>query len=96
MHQYLKEDYLELNEKVKNAKQPKDGIYLVKKYEDLIKETNRRIVNVVGKQGELLKRFKDSDEFSSRVGLSRSNIYFKIGLYITKINSYLELFSEKF
>ena len=29
----------------------------------------------------MLKRFKDSDEFFSRVGLSRSNIYFKINLF---------------
>ena len=34
------------------------------------------------KQGELLKKFKESDEFFSHVGLSQSNIYFRIGLYI--------------
>lgn len=35
-------------------------------------------MNIVGKQRELLKKFKESDEFFSRVGLSQSNIYFKI------------------
>ena len=59
----------------------KDGISLIKKYEDLLKSANKKILNIVGKQGELLKRFKDSDEFFDRVGLSRSNIYFKIRLY---------------
>ena len=45
----------------KNAKELKDGISLVKKYEDLLKGPNRKIINIVGKQGELLKRFKDSE-----------------------------------
>ena len=50
----------QMNEKV-NAKELKDGISLVKKYEDLLKGANRKIINIVGKQGELLKRFKDSE-----------------------------------
>ena len=33
------------------------------------------------KEGELLKRLKDSDEFFDGVGFSRSNVYFKIRLY---------------
>ena len=39
----------------------------------------QKIINIVGKQGKLLQRFKDSDEFFDSVGLSRSYIYFKIG-----------------
>ena len=38
-----KEDYLQINEEVKNAKEPKDGILLIKKYENLLKWTNRRL-----------------------------------------------------
>ena len=75
------EDYLQICEEVKNAKNLKDGISLVKKYEDLLKEANRKIINIVGKQGQLLKRFKDSDRFFDGVGLSRSNRYFKINLH---------------
>ena len=60
--------------------EPKDGIFLVKKYQDLLKGANRRIINIVGKQVKLLKRFKEEDEFFDCVGLSRSNIYFKISL----------------
>ena len=75
------EDYLEMNEEVKNVKEPKDGVSLVKKYEIFLKGANRKIINIVRKQVELLKRFKDSDKFFSRVGLSRSNVYFKIRLY---------------
>ena len=78
---FEEEDYLQTREEVKNAKDLKDGISLVKKYEDLLKEANRKIINIVGKQGQLLKRFKDSDEFFDVVGLSRSNIYFKISLH---------------
>ena len=75
------ENYLQICEEVKNAKDLKDGISLVKKYEDLLKSSNKKIINIVAKQDELLKRFKDSDEFFDGVGLSRSNIYFKIRLY---------------
>ena len=34
---FEEEDYLQMNEEVKNAKKPKDGISLVKKHEDLLK-----------------------------------------------------------
>ena len=53
------EGYLQINEEVKNAKELKDGMALVKKYEDLLKGANTKIINIVGKQGELLKRFKE-------------------------------------
>ena len=53
------EGYLHINEEVKNAKELKDGMALVKKYEDLLKGANKKIINIVGKQGELLKRFKE-------------------------------------
>ena len=45
------EGYLQINEEV--------GMALVKKYEDLLKGANKKIINIVGKQGELLKRFKE-------------------------------------
>ena len=77
-HSDGEKDYLVLNEEVRNAKEPQDGTALVKKYEDLLKGTNKKIINIERKQGELLKRFRDDDEFFDRVSLSRSNIYFKI------------------
>ena len=67
-----------MNDEVKSAKDLKDGIALVKKYEDLLKWANKKIINIVGKQGELLKKFKEDDNFFNCVGLSKSNIYFKI------------------
>ena len=59
---------------------PKDGISLTKKHYQFLKGANRKIINIVGKQGELLKRFKDSEELFGCVDLSRSITYFKISL----------------
>ena len=53
----------------------------MQKYENLLKGTNKKIINIIGKQGELLKRFKEKDEFFNSVGLSKSNIYFKMRLF---------------
>ena len=54
---------------------------LVKKYENLLKGANKNIVNIVGKQGKIIKRFKDEGEFFDHVGLSQSINNFKISLY---------------
>ena len=75
------EENANLNEEVKNAKSLKEGISLIKKYENLLKGANKKIINMVGKQGELPKRFKEEDEFFDCGGLSRSNIYFKMRLF---------------
>ena len=70
------EENANLKEELKKAKEAKEGISLIKKYENLAK-----IINIVGKQGELFKRFKEEDEFFDCVDLSRSKIYFKIRLF---------------
>ena len=71
---------MEFNEEVRDAKEQQDGINLVKKYEGLFRGANKKIINILGKQGELLKRFRDEDDFFDRVGLSRPNVSFKISL----------------
>ena len=58
-----------------------ERLLLDQNYENLLKGANKKIINIVGKQGELLKRFKDEDEFFGCVGLSRSNIYFNMRLF---------------
>ena len=75
------EDYLELNKEVRNANEPQSGIALVNKCENLLKETKKKFINIVGKQDKILKGFRGEDEFFDCIGLSRSNIYFKISLY---------------
>ena len=52
------EDYLHMNEEVKNMKEMKDGISLVKKYEDLLKGANRKIINIVRKTGRVPKKIQ--------------------------------------
>ena len=63
---------------IQGEEEPKEATSIIKKYEELLKGENGKIINIVDKQGEVLKKFKESDEFFSRVGLSRYNIYFKI------------------
>ena len=75
------EENTNLNEEVKNVKSLNERISLVQKYENLLKGTNKKIIKIVGKQGKLLKRFKEEDEFSNSVGLSISNRYFKMRLF---------------
>ena len=78
----LEEENANLNEDVKNVKSLNEGISLVQKYENLLKGANKKIINIVGKQGELFKRFTEEDEFFNNVGLSKSNIYyFKMQLF---------------
>ena len=72
------EDDSELNKAVRNAKEPKEAMLIIKKYEELFKEELRKIINIVEKQEEVLIRFKKSDEFFSGVGPSRANFCFKI------------------
>ena len=64
------EENANLNDEVKNVKSLNEGISLVKKYENLLKGANKKIINIVGKQGGLLKRFKEDDKFFDCVGLS--------------------------
>ena len=46
-----------------------------------MKGENKKKINIVGKQEELLKKFKDSENILKYIGPSRCNIYFKIKLY---------------
>ena len=39
-------------------KEVKEEISLTKKYENLLKGADKKIINIVGKQGEFLPRFK--------------------------------------
>ena len=77
----LGEENANLNEEVKNAKSLSEGISPVQKYENLLKVADKKIINIVGKQGKLLKRFKEEDEFFNKVALSMSIIYLKMRLF---------------
>ena len=75
------EENVNLNEEVKNPKSLNERISLVQKCENFLKGANKKIINIIEKQGKLLKRFKEEDEFFDCIGLSRSNIYFKMRLF---------------
>ena len=70
-----------LNEVVRNANQANEVILVIKKYKLLLKGENRKMIGMMRKQGELLKKNKETEEFFNHVDFSRSNIYFKIRMY---------------
>ena len=70
------EYYSGLSKEMKNLMEPKEALSIIKKYNELLKGENRKIINLVGNQGKLLKKFKKNDEFFRHVGLSQTNIYF--------------------
>ena len=53
---------------VKNAKEPKETIYIIKNYKELLVGENRKLINS-GKAVRVAKKFKESYELFSRVGL---------------------------
>ena len=58
-----------------NTNEPEKAIDTVKRYEDVLKDQNKQIINMLGKQRKLLKRFKESDGFFDNVVLSRYHVY---------------------
>ena len=66
------------NEKANDFKNSKEIIALIHHYEALSKHKDKKPIGYTGKQGELLKKFKDTEDFFDNVGQSRSTIYFKI------------------
>ena len=82
------QDDLDLDKAVKNTKESKEAVKIIKKYEEILENQNKRIINIertpwehMGKQGQLLKRFKEEDGFFALMGLSHSYAYFKIRLH---------------
>lgn len=85
-----KDEYeLGLEEIVKNKKEPEEAIKIepeeaikiLNRYKEILKTQKKRIINIADKQGQLSKRFKESEQLFETVGLSRSTIYFKTILY---------------
>ena len=69
---------------VMRANQRNEAIRIIKKYKLLLKGENKKMVGMVGKQGDnYLKYFKESNEFFNHAGL---DIYFKTRLckFLTK------------
>ena len=64
-----------------NVSNCQEATAIICRYKENIKTQNKKAIGHTGKQGELLKKFQDNENFFDNVGQSRSTIYFKISLY---------------
>ena len=62
------QDDLDLDEAVKHTKEPQEAITIIKRYDKILKKQNKKIINILGKQGLLLKWFKEADGFMETTG----------------------------
>ena len=53
----------------------------MKHYDEIIKSGSKNTIRYESIQRQMLKTFRDTERFFENVGLIRSKIYFKIGLY---------------
>ena len=79
----LRESYTveESNSNSQNIVDHREVIERIKHYDDIIKTRNKNTIRYESIQGQILKKFKNSEGYAENVGLSRSTIYFKTGLY---------------
>ena len=70
-----------LNNTANNINNSQVAILIIHRFDNIIKTQNKNEIGYIGKQGQLLIRFKDNGHFFDDVGQSRSSIYFKISLY---------------
>ena len=52
-----------INETAKNVNNTEEAIAITRRYEEMIKTQNKKTISYTGKQGELLKKFKDTKNF---------------------------------
>ena len=46
-----------------------------------MKTQNKKVIGILATQEQMLKKFKDMYDFIENIRLSRSTVYFKIGIY---------------
>ena len=59
---------------------PGEAFTFINNSEKIAKTQNKKTIGCVAKQGQILKKIRDREDFIKKVRLSRSSI-FKIGLY---------------
>ena len=52
-----------LNETASNVNNSQEAIKIINQYKNIIKTQNKKAIAYIGKQGELLKKFKDTENF---------------------------------
>ena len=60
---------------------PLEAIRVIQHYEKIMELQNKRAIGYVGKQGQLLEKFRETEQFIENAGQEQSTVYFKIGLY---------------
>ena len=69
-----------LNGTANNVNNSQEAILIIRHYEDIIRTQNREAIGCIGKQEQLIRKFKDSEHFFGNVHQGRST-YFEILLY---------------
>ena len=54
----------ELNETANNISNSQEAIVIIRRYEDIAKTQNKQSIGCIGKQGGLLKNFKDTENIA--------------------------------
>ena len=57
-----------LNETANNVNNTQEAITIIRRYEEIIKTQNEKAIGYTGKQGELLKKFKDTENIFDKIG----------------------------
>ena len=73
-----------LNKEAEDTQDPEEAAKIFKRYEDIIKTKNKRIINVAYHQGQVFKRFKEKEKFAklvSELGIHKTTIIFKINVF---------------
>ena len=73
-----------LNKEAEDTQDPEEAAKIFKRYEDIIKTKNKRIINVAYHQGQVFKRFKEKEKFAKLVGelgYHKTTIIFRINVF---------------
>lgn len=66
---------------IANVIDPGEAMTIIYHHEEIIKAQNKRVIGYVSKQGQILKKFRDTENFVENVGKIRSTVYFKTEIY---------------
>ena len=69
-----------LNGTANNVNNSQEAILIIRHYKDIIRTQNKEAIGCIGKQEQLIRKFKDSEHFFGNVHQGRST-YFEILLY---------------
>lgn len=69
-----------LNGTANNVNNSQEAILIIRHYEDIIRTQNKEAIGCIGKQEQLIRKFKDSEHFFGNAYQGRST-YFEILLY---------------